>query len=264
MSKVLTSLTVFSVLVAAPSRAAPPCEPFSAGEKTVLSLTYLGATAGTAEISIGREAEEWRFGVFARTDPVFSLFYSVKNRYEATVPAKNFLPLSMRATIDESKQKGFTLQEFIAAAKTASFTDRREHKKKGLVVVDEKIRVPPGTLDVVTALFALRRASLALGSEVRLPVLIGREVSDVTLKVDGQETLPTKIGPVDAWILRASVTKNGVAQNVPESQLWIAKGGEKQILKLKAKVKIGSVVAYLKSYVPGGGPKCLATESPPR
>lgn len=250
---------VFSVLLAliCPVAEASPgfrCEPFNPGEKTVFALTYFGATAGTAEISAEYTAKQWKLGVLAKTDPVFSLFYRVENKYESLVPAPDFSPSSMRATINESRQSGTTTQEFDRKKKSARFLDHRQDKKRGEILRDETFIVPEGTVDVISALFSLRRSALAMGQEVKIPVLIGREVSELVLKVEDQENLPTKIGSIDSWILKASVFKDGAAKAVPETQMWIAKSGPRQILKIKAKIKIGSVIAYLRSYSPAEVP----------
>lgn len=75
------------------------------------------------------------------------------------------------------------------------------------------------------------------------------------MNVVGEEILPTKIGDTPSWIVSPSLLKNRRQENVPESYIWIDKNGPKPILKISVKVKIGKIIAYLKSYQPKGEQK---------
>lgn len=230
--------------------------PFFGGEKTSFAITYLGATAGTVDLSIeslhaGEKKDQHIYSALARTDFVFSLFYSLKNTYTSEVEGATGIPLRFTARLDESRQSGETLQIFNEQKGKVRFKDNRQHKKKGLIQKEVVKDIPAGTYDVVSALFSLRRLPLSLGKKVQIPVFIGEELSYLGAEVVGEEKLPTKIGEIPSWILKPTLMKDGKEKEIPDSQLWIGKEGTHPILKIKAKVKIGSVIAYLRSYESG-------------
>lgn len=235
-----------------------PCESFGPGEKTVFALTYLGATAGTTEIAVDAStANHWNFSARASSNSIFSLLYHLENNYASRTEAKKFEPEEFRATLDESRQSGSTTQIFEQKKRRVRLVDNRSHVKKGEIRADAFHSIPRGTQDVLSALFYVRRKKLELGTVVDLPVFIGEEVAALRLRVEAEETLPTKIGEIDAWVLKVSVMKEGTPSEIPDTYLWLEKAGAHAILKIKAKVKVGSFIAYLKSYSPGSpAPAC--------
>lgn len=244
-------------LIFTPDLKAAVCEPFSPEEKTVFSITYLGATAGSVSLGVDRAEKAWKFSALAKTESIFIFFYSVNNAYEALTNDISFTTRHFIAHIDESRQTGTTTQLF--SDKKLHFDDNRLHKKKGqiLKIVDKEI--PVNALDVLTALQSVRREELSLGKTVEREVVIGEEAVTLRLKVEAEEDLNTKIGKVPSWVMNASLIKDGAPKQIPESTLWIAKSGPHQILKIKAKIKIGSVIAYLRSYQAGNPlPNCLS------
>lgn len=237
---------------------APARAPYSSGEKAAYAITWFGATAGTLELEVlppgtenGKPTTELQ--VKARTDFFFSLFYSLKNTYRSTADSATGLPIRFVISFDETKLGGTVTQEFDHANKKLLHKDRRVDRKEGSNLVKDLTQaIRPGTQDVVSVFFHIRTLPLAKGATFDLPVYIGEEALQLRVEVTGEEDLPTKIGDVPSWKLKPSLLKDGKPKEIPETLVWIAKAPPFAMVKLKAKVKIGSVVAYLKSFEPGG------------
>lgn len=226
--------------------------PYSPGEKTSYSITYFGATAGVLDLQVLSLTE---LSAKARTDSIFSLFYRFQNLYRSTVDEKTGLPRRFEITHDESKHGGVVTLEFDRAKRKVTYRDRREDRKTGAKLEKDSVHsVPDGIHDVVSVFFHARALPLAVGKKFEVPVFIGEESHLLQLEVDREEELPTKLGDFDTWVVRPALLKDGQVREVPETFLWIAKDRHRALVKIKAKVKIGSVVAYLRSYEEGKAP----------
>jgi hypothetical protein len=234
----------------------PPSLPFSTGEKATYAITYFGATAGILDVEILAPSVEngktWaEYSAKARTDSIFSLFYSLKNVYRSTVDSSTGLPIRWVATLDETRQQGTTSQEFDQTKRRVHFRDQRVDKKKGKIDKDFTKTIPTQSQDVVSAMFHLRSLPLAVGKSFEVPVFIGEEPCLLRVEVVNLEDINTKIGTVSAYVLKPSLLKDGQVKEIPDTLVWIAKDHDRALLKVKAKVKIGSIIAYLRSYEPG-------------
>lgn len=101
--------------------------PYHAGERSVFSITYLGATAGKLELLVTDKGSfTHSISAEASTDFVFSLFYRLQNIYQSEVDATTGLPINFSATINESGQKGATLQNFSERESQVHVQDKRD------------------------------------------------------------------------------------------------------------------------------------------
>lgn len=249
---ILLAFGLFSVPVLA-----VPAPPYHPGEKTSFSITYFGATAGILDLEVqpsvlegGRKLTE--LSAKARTDSIFALFYSLKNLYRSSVDSVSGLPIRFVITHDETKFGGSVTQEFDHTKKKVTHLDRRIDRKESKNLEKTLVReIPAGTQDVVSVFFHLRALPLSKGKKFDVPVFIGEESCLLRLDVVEEETISTKIGEMPAYVVKPVLLKDGKEVAVPDTFIWISKAENRALLKIKAKVKIGSVVAYLRSYSPG-------------
>jgi Protein of unknown function (DUF3108) len=252
-------LSVFACCLTAAQASAAVKHPFSfpPGEKAVYQVTYFGATAGILEVetlpssaSSGREHSS--FEALVRSDSIFSLFYRLKNVYQTSVDSETGAPLRFEAKLDESRQNGVTLQEFDQANHKVHFLDEREHSRKGKIHKEFVKEIAPDTQDVVSTLFYVRALPLEKGKSFDIPIFVGEESYRARVEVTGEEELPTKIGNIPSYVIKPSlVSADGKVKEIPETQIWIGKENDHPLLKVKAKVKVGSIIAYLMNYQSG-------------
>jgi len=232
-------------------------EPWQPGEKTSYSITYFGATAGILDLevlppSLHASKKVSELSAKVRTDSIFSLFYRFQNLYRSSVSPVTGLPLRFVTTHDETKFGGTVVQEFDHKKKKVTHLDRRLDRNSGQKLEKTLEReIPPDVHDVLSVFFHLRSLPLAVGKSFEVPVFIGEENHRLKVAVVEETTISTKIGDVPSYVLKPFILKDGQEKEVPETFVWIAKDKHRAMVKLKAKVKIGSVVGYLRSYEPG-------------
>ncbi len=255
----LGKILALSLLLASPglASAAPREGPFHPGEKTTFAITYFGATAGILDLevlplSLEKGKAKVELAARARTDSIFSFFYKFRNLYRSTLDPESGLSSRFIITHDETKLGGTVTVDFDQRGKKITYSDRREDRKSGAKIEKTFTRtVPEGTRDVVAAFFHLRTLPLEVGKSFDFPVLIGEELHHLRVSVEKEEDLPTKIGEIPSWVLRPSLLKNGIVEEIAETFVWIARDKTRAMVKIKAKVKLGSIVAYLARFEPG-------------
>jgi hypothetical protein len=245
-----TAITAYLAFAALPASAIPAKPSSFNGEKSSYSITYFGVTAGSLELTADSIEDHASYVAKARTDSIFSLFYRLRNRYETSVDLQSGLPTKFVATLDESRQKGTQTQEFDQTKRIVRLTDQRDLALKTDIERDFIKKLPTSTQDVLSALFHLRRLPLATGKTFEFPILIGEKPSLLSAHVIEIEELPTELGRISAFVIQPSIKVNGELKEIPETFLWIANDETRALLKVKAKVKIGSVVAYLQKFSP--------------
>jgi hypothetical protein len=112
---------------------------------------------------------------------------------------------------------------------------------------------------VVSTLFFVRSLPLEVGKSFDIPIFVGEESFKARVRVESEEELPTKIGRIPSYVLKPSiVSADGKLKEIPETLIWVGKTDDRPLLKVKAKVKVGSIIAYLMRYQsgrPGGAPQ---------
>lgn len=243
-----------------PALAAPSEGPYHPGEKTTFAVTYFGATAGVLDLevlppSLEKGKARAELAVKARTDSIFSFFYKFQNLYRSSLDPETGLPFRFLVTHDETKLGGTVTVDFDQRRKKITYTDRREDRKSGAKFDRTFTRtVPESTRDVVAAFFHLRTLPLEVGKSFDFPVLIGEDLLRLRVHVEKEEDLPTKIGEIPSWVLRPSLLKDGKEEQIADTFVWIARDKTRAMVKIRAKVKLGSIVAYLASFEPGKAP----------
>ncbi len=243
------------------SSSAAQADPWLPGEKTSYSITYFGATAGILDLEVLPRTVEAGVKVSelsakARTDSIFSLFYRFQNLYRSSVNSVTGLPLRFVTTHDETKLGGTVTQEFEHKKKKVTHLDRRIDRHSGQKIEKTLFKdIPSETQDVLSVFFHLRSLPLAVGKGFEVPMFIGEEIHRLRVEVIEEDTISTKIGEIPSFVLKPFLLKEGQVKEVPETFVWIARDKNRAMVKLKAKVKIGSVVGYLRSYEPGQATK---------
>lgn len=232
-----------------------------AGETSTFDVTYLGATAGRVKFRLensGGKTALVDYVASARTDPVFSLFYRVDNEYRSTVDIDHHQSAGFATKIDEKKRRGHTAVRFDDKRNAKSHEEWETESDKPRI--NDQLISGAATHDPLSAILYLRTQPLKIGDAWKFKVLVGKEILDFHIKVTGEEKLPTKIGDMPAWILTPELVRAGQASEPLSNQIWIGKEGAHPLLKLKAKLKIGSIILYLKDYKPAPAP--ASSEAP--
>lgn len=233
---------------------------FQAGEKTVLDITYFGATAGQLELQvlpnkIVADRLSYHFRAIATSTSVFSLFYRVNDVAESFMDAEGLFSHKYSLKLDESKQQRDVLELYDYRKKKAYYWSKLEHSDKGPSHEQSEIDLVPFTQDGLSAFFFVRTLPMEVGKVFEFPVVNNGKLRTVRVTVLRQEMLATKAGDFPTFVVKPEVVLDGILQSHGDSFMWISDDPQRRILKMDAKIKVGSVIAYLRSHSYGDKPQ---------
>ena len=194
----------------APVTPAPPPKversvPFQAGEELVYEISWSGSvTAGTATVRVAdkrpsRGSMAWDFVADGRPTSFLAAIYPVYYKAETLVDAYTFLPQQGMFYREEGKRRRNRTVTFHHDTSSATI------EIKTATVVQQAFKIPPGTLDTLSALFAIRALPLREGLTLTMPVADGDDVYDVRFSLGARETIESPLGSRPAWRVTPNV-----------------------------------------------------------
>lgn len=229
----------------------PIKDPFRVGEKVTLSMSYFAFNAGTMEVEVlpfvevnGRKA--YRFRVHVKSNSFFSSIYAVDDAAVTYLDYDELVPLSLSITLKESKQLAETRTFFDWKNKKANYWQKKV-TEKGESSKELSWDIPSFSQNVVSAAFYLRTFSWADGKSYALRVSDEGKNTVYRGEVVRREKLSTEIGTLNTVVIKPQVQVEGVFQPVGDILIWLTDDDRKFIVRIESKIKIGTVVAKLKS-----------------
>jgi len=114
------------------------------------------------------------------------------------------------------------------------------------------VDVPADVLDLPSVFMFLRLQPLAVGQRYALPVLAGRDLFTLDAEVVREERLETDIGEIDALAIRVKTGFKGKFDSKRDTWLWFSADDRHVPLRISAEFAVGSLVAQITAYRPGG------------
>ena len=234
----------------------PRVDPIEVGEKAVYDINYFGVNAGTFTLRVlpfkeidGRKV----YHVFgeARNSKVFGLFYSLHDTIETFIDYQSIAPHRFHVVLDETKQKRNSLELYDPGKGRSFFWNRWHHHKKGYVEIKDYFPMKPLSQDSLSALYFLQTVDLSGNAVVKFPVISEGRNWDATVSVVRREMLDTPMGRIPTIVLKPETDYRGILKKEGETHFWVTDDARHLLVRLEAKVKIGTVVGVLRSFEPG-------------
>jgi len=234
----------------------PSLDPFRPGERVELSVTYLNMTAGTVGMSVepfkqvnGERAYHFKLDVKSNTR--FSMVYSVANWAETFVDFSRLLPITLTMDQNESARLVESRSFFDWKKNKAHLWEKQVSKKKGEKKKEIEWEMQPFSQNTVSAIYYLRTFTLRPGKRIQFYVTDDGKNYLFKGEVLGRETISTDIGDLKTIIVRPEFQVEGNLKPAGENLIWLTDDDRKFIVKMRAKVKIGSLYAEVSSINPG-------------
>jgi len=231
--------------------AAPPCaraQDLAPGEETVFAVSFLNLPAGEGRIRVGSpEGDIWPVIFQARTSGAASLF-DVREHLVAYWDVPRRLSRGSDLQAFEVGDLHHDSARFDASFRKVTVVEQRRGRAAKQKVLD----VPEGALDLAGAFVWLRMQDLEAGREYQLPIVAGTSQFTLVAEVLARETVTTPAGVFPSFKIRVRTAFDGKFATRRDSFLWLAEGSGHHMVKASADFVIGSIVAELKSYRPGG------------
>lgn len=226
---------------------ATPAAALQPGEVIRMSVSYLHLPSGEGTISIGEpDNGAWPLVFQGKTGGFVGLL-KVHERLVSWWDPGSRLPFGSSLSAVELGDRHDDEARFDRGALKATITVNRKGK-----VRTREVDVPADALDLPSVFMYLRLQPLAVGQRYSVPVLAGRDVFTLDAEVVKQERLDTDIGEVDALAVRIKTGFKGKFDSKRPTWMWFSADERHIPLKISAEFAVGSLVASIKSYRPGG------------
>lgn len=224
---------------------------FIPGERTILSITYLGVEAATIDIEVlplKRKREKWLYHVqgLLQSSPFFSVFYRVHDKAESFFDFEKLYSHKFSLQLDEARKKRDLLELYDEDSLELYYWDRMRHKRKGFHLVQFIKKLNKHSQDALSALFYLRTLELKEGKSYSFPVVSNGKPWTIHAKVEEKAPLATSLGNFPAIKISLESRFEGILKKRGEIFVWLSDDKNRFLLKVDATVKIGRVIAYLK------------------
>jgi len=225
---------------------------FYANEKFIMSISYLGITAGHISLETkpqvlvsGRKA--FHFTGRMKSATFYEYIYTLNDTLETYVDSETFLPVKYTLRQRESGQKVDDLQVFDHKKKKTFFWYHR--LKKGKEKKEEKESyIPKYFQDSFSALYFVRGLPLKIGDKYEFPVVTRAKMWLLKMTVDKIEKIKIQGEWVEAIKIKAVTHFPGVLKKKGDINFWYSADKLRKLLKFNAKVKIGTIEGEMIEY----------------
>ncbi|MBC7742990.1 MAG: DUF3108 domain-containing protein [Bdellovibrionaceae bacterium] len=234
----------------------PLADPFRVGERVVHSVSYFTAHAGTLTFSVkpyvqvnGRRS--YNFVTDIQSSQLFSSFYSAEDRVETYVDYEDLVPHVFKLKIKESGQLKEAQSYFDQQTLKANYWENKYTEKDGHEEKKQAWDLLPYSQNAFSSIYYMRIFKWQIGKEYAFRV--SDDGKNVIFKGKALEriTLDTKAGQFKAIKIRAEIVSRGALSQTGDLLLWISDDEHRYILRIEAKIKIGTLVSEVTSIHPG-------------
>lgn len=215
---------------------------FKEGEKLYYKLKYGFITAASGVLSVNKSDLEFsskdvfHLNVFGQTSSAYSLFYSVKNKYDSYIDGKTYLPYLY---IEDIKENNYRRTEY------ATF----DHHKRTVKGAKGTFKSNTAQIfDLVSAYYFSRNldlSTLKIGDSFKIPYFLNDEIAELKVFYAGTEKIKTAIGTLDCIKFNPEIKPGRIFKKNSKLYLWITNDGNRIPVKAQVEILIGSVTMEL-------------------
>lgn len=219
-----------------------PASALSIPEKLTYDLTWTGIKAGTATQEIIDDGNSIRVVSTVRSADWISVFFPVEDKVESSLakaePPQLGLPNHFRMKVREGSHRRDREIIFDQKNRKAQYID---HIGGGKATID----ILQNTYDAYSSFFYVRTLKLEVGKSIFVNILDNKKLWNVEVKVVKKEKLHTVLGEVNTIQVRPIMKSEGIFDRKGAIDIWLTDDDKRIPVRMKTKVKIGSVTATL-------------------
>ncbi|MGE5086013.1 MAG: DUF3108 domain-containing protein [Bacillota bacterium] len=234
----------------------PLVDPFRVGEEVTHDVNYFKVSAGELHFRVnpfvtvnGRKA--YNLGMAIKTSPLFSSFYSVEDNVDIFMDYETLTPTVYELHVKESGQLREAKMLFDNVKNIATFWEKKVTKEHGAEEKKQQWEIQAYAQNVYSAVFYMRMFQWEVGKEYAFHVANDNENLVFSGKALRKEILETKLGPMKAIVMQPNIVLKGKFKPIGENLIWLSDDEHKYILRIEAKIKIGTLVSEVVSIKPG-------------
>jgi hypothetical protein len=229
----------------------PEKDPLWIGEKLDYEVTFWGMVAADVSIEIMPFKEIDGHKVYhiqglAHSSKVFNLFYHIDDLAETFVDYNSLVPFRFHLVQNETKQTRDALELYDQEKLSTFYWNRYNHYQRGYLEAKEYGQLQPLSQDSVSALFYVRTQPLPTGAVITFPVASEAKGWEMVVTVVRREMLDTPMGRIQTVVIKPEAKFHGIMEKKGDSYIWLTDDDRHLMVRMEAKVRIGTVVAALK------------------
>lgn len=230
----------------------PVVDPFRAGENITINIKYWNMSAGKIQISVepfkvvnGKSA--YHFKMKVDSNPRFSMFYSVSNWAETFMDFENMTPMTLTIDNNESSRVVESRTFFDWKTNKASLWEKEVSKKRGEKKKELHWDIEPFSQNVISTIYYLRTFTLSPGKTIKFNLTDDGKNYVFIAKVLRREVIDTDLGKMNTIVVSPEFQADGHYKQTGENLLWFTDDDRKFLVKVTAKIKIGSLYGEVES-----------------
>lgn len=234
----------------------PLVDPYRVGEKVTHTVSYFGTTAGVLTFTVNPFVEvnnrkSYNFKIEIKSSRLFSSFYSVQDQVETFIDYENLVPSVFKLDIKESGQLKQAQSFFDQSTLKANYWENKYTEKNGHEEKKQSWDILPFSQNAFSAIFYMRLFKWSVGQEYAFRV--ADDEKNIVFKAKALEkvTLETDAGKFQAIKVRAEIVSRGALAQTGDLFLWLSDDEHHYVLRIEAKIKIGTLVSEITSLDPG-------------
>jgi hypothetical protein len=234
----------------------PINDPFRAGEEVIHDVHYFKVSAGELKLkvepySMVNNRKSYTYAIEIKTVGLFSNFYAVDDRVETFVDFDEMIPRVFQLHVKESGQLREAKMLFDNQKNLATFWEKKVTKEDGEKEKKMQWDILPYSQNVYSAVFYMRNFQWDIGKEYSYRVANDEENLVFSGKALRREVLQTKLGPMKAIVVQPNIILKGKFKSIGENLIWLSDDDRKYILRIEAKIKIGTLISEVVKIIPG-------------
>jgi hypothetical protein len=234
----------------------PIHDPFRVGEKVVHQVSYFSAKAGTLTMQVKPFAQvngrkSYNLAVGLESSRVFSNFYSVQDSVTTFLDYENLIPHVLKINIKETGKLVQSQCYFNNDELKANFWEKKYTEKSGEEERKYSWDILPFSQNAFSGIFYMRFFKWREGKQISFRVAEDNQNIVFTGTAVAKEKLSTDAGDFNAIKVKASIVSRGALSQTGDIFIWISDDDRKYILRIEAKIKIGTLVSEVTDIEPG-------------
>ncbi|MDG0817533.1 DUF3108 domain-containing protein [Bdellovibrio svalbardensis] len=234
----------------------PIQDPIRVGEEVIHDVNYFKVSAGTLKMRVDpfvtvNDRKAYSLKMFISTSSLFSSFYSVDDSVDIFMDYNSLVPSVFQLHVKESGQLREAKMLFNDKDSTATFWEKKVTEKDGVEEKKQHWDILPYTQNVYSAVFYMRFFQWEVGKEYAFRVANDKENLVFSGKALRKEVLETKLGPMKAIVIQPNIMLKGKFKSIGENLIWLSDDDRRYILRIEAKIKIGTLISEVVEIKPG-------------
>jgi Protein of unknown function (DUF3108) len=227
----------------------PKLYPFESGERAFYRASWNGLiSVASAEIhttsTVVNGRKIYHVRVQAKSSRVLDLIWKMRDTISSTFDAKALAPSLFTFSQRENSRIIDTVAHYDETSKRWAVHRRQVGKRTKVYEFDSE-----NTLDPLTAVYLARSLDFKPGERLYFKIFGGRYRYLLELQIENKERITLESGKtLEAFKIiprLQNITKNGYANRVNESVVWISADERRLPVKLSSKIVFGSVYLEL-------------------